>query len=60
MSDPPPSIRTYAPDLPVALEQVLQRALAKEPQDRFPSGAALVQAVEKAWELPGSLPGGEA
>jgi tRNA A-37 threonylcarbamoyl transferase component Bud32 len=60
MSDPPPSIRTYAPDLPVALEQVLQRALAKEPQDRFPNGAALVQAAEKAWELPRGAPGGEA
>jgi serine/threonine-protein kinase len=59
MSDSPPSIRTHVPDLPVALEQVLHRALAKEPQDRFPSGTALVQAVEKAWGLPGSLPGGE-
>jgi tRNA A-37 threonylcarbamoyl transferase component Bud32 len=59
MSDPPPSIRTYAPDLPAALEPVLNRALAKEPQDRFPRGAALVQAVEKAWGPPEVLPGGE-
>ncbi len=56
MSDTPPSIRTYAPDLPAALDQVLNRALAKEPLDRFPSGAALAQAVEEAWGLPG---GGE-
>ena len=57
-SDTPPSIRTYVPDLPAVLGQVLNRALAKEPQDRFSSGAALVQAVEEAWGLPESLPGG--
>ena len=60
MSDPPPPLRTYVPDLPAALEQVLHRALAKEPQDRFPNGAALVQAVEKAWGLAENLPKGEA
>ena len=51
MSDAPPSIRTHTPELPEALAQVMDRALAKAPQDRYPSGAALVQAVEQAWGL---------
>jgi tRNA A-37 threonylcarbamoyl transferase component Bud32 len=59
MSDKPPSIRMRAPDLPAALDQVLDRALAKEPEDRYPSGAALVQAVEQAWEPGPMQPGGE-
>ncbi|GEM_PF-839879 len=49
ISDTPPPLHRRVPDLPPALDQVLQRALAKKPEDRFPSGAALVQAVEQAW-----------
>ncbi len=49
MSDTPPSVRIHAPNLPVALDEVLNHALAKEPEGRYPSGAALVQAVEEAW-----------
>jgi serine/threonine-protein kinase len=51
MSDAPPSIRARAPELPEALAQVMARALAKTPQERYPTGAALVQAVEQAWDL---------
>jgi hypothetical protein len=51
MSDAPPSIRARAPELPEALAQVMDRALAKTPQERYSSGAALVQAVEQAWDL---------
>jgi tRNA A-37 threonylcarbamoyl transferase component Bud32 len=51
VSDAPPSLHLRKPDLPSALDQVLIRALAKRPEERFPSGAALVQAVEKAWGL---------
>ncbi len=60
MSDAPPSIRTLAPDLPVALEQVLERALAKRPEERYPNGAALVRAVEEAWGLEQAQAGGQA
>ncbi len=49
LSDAPPSVRMRAPELPAALDQVLDRALAKRPEDRYPTGAALVQAVEEAW-----------
>jgi tRNA A-37 threonylcarbamoyl transferase component Bud32 len=51
MSDAPPPIRMRAPDLPPVLEQVLDRALAKKPEERYPTGAALVRAVEQAWGL---------
>jgi len=51
MSDTPPSIRDRAPELPEALARVMDRALAKAPQERYPTGAALVQAVEEAWNL---------
>jgi serine/threonine protein kinase len=50
MYDAPPSALLRAPDLPPAVDRVLQRALAKAPEDRFPTGAALVAAVERAWE----------
>jgi len=59
ISAAPPSIHLRAPDLPPALDKVLERALAKKPEERYPSGAALVQAVEQAWGLPrhGGEPG---
>jgi hypothetical protein len=38
------------PDLPAALDDVLERALAKEPEDRYLSGAALLHAVEEVWD----------
>jgi tRNA A-37 threonylcarbamoyl transferase component Bud32 len=49
ISDTPPPVHLRAPDLPHTLDQVLEQALAKKPEDRFPSGAALVRAVARAW-----------
>ncbi len=54
ISDRPPSARLRVPDLPTEVDGVLARALAKKPEDRYPSGAALVQALEQAWGLGGS------
>ena len=51
ISDVPPSVRLRAPDLPPAMDKVLKRALAKHPEERYPNGAALVEAVEEAWGL---------
>lgn len=53
ISDTPPPVHQRVPDLPLELDRVLDRALAKKPEDRFPSGAALVRAMEQAWGLGG-------
>jgi len=45
---PPASPRTPRPDLPHAAEQVMLRALAKRPADRYPSGQNLVAAFRAA------------
>jgi serine/threonine-protein kinase len=44
--DQPAPLRTVAPDAPVALEQVVQRLLAKTPAERFGSMRELKQVLE--------------
>lgn len=41
-----PSLRIVRPEIPKALEDVVVRALAKVPGDRFPSAAAFAAALE--------------
>ena len=48
MTQPPPPPRELLPSLPEAVEAVLLRALAKEPADRYQSGAELIAALEAA------------
>ncbi|MGH7514898.1 MAG: protein kinase domain-containing protein, partial [Gemmatimonadales bacterium] len=43
-----PPIRTLRPAVPAALERVIARALAKAPEDRFPTGRALAEALAAA------------
>jgi streptogramin lyase len=45
MGEPPPSPRAIAPDLPGPLEEVIHRAMAKEPDARFPSAGDLGRAA---------------
>ncbi|HEY7350833.1 MAG TPA: serine/threonine-protein kinase [Ktedonobacterales bacterium] len=45
---PPPSLRARAPHLTEAIEQVVLRSLAKNPQDRFPSVQEFSSALERA------------
>ncbi|GHO84950.1 protein kinase domain-containing protein [Dictyobacter formicarum] len=45
---PPPSLRTLLPDLSPAVEEVVLRALAKEPGQRFASVQDLAMALEQA------------
>ncbi len=42
---PPPFLGTLRPGVPAALEGVVQRALAKEPAARYPTAAALAEAL---------------
>ena len=51
-NDPPPPLRQLRGDVPAALEAVVLRALAKEPEDRFESAAELKAALEPFAELP--------
>ena len=48
MSEEPPSPRQICPDISPALEAVLLKALAKNSADRYASGAALTDALERA------------
>jgi serine/threonine-protein kinase len=41
----PPAITTFSPYLPDSLAAVLERALAKQPDERYPTGAALYSAL---------------
>jgi YVTN family beta-propeller protein len=54
--DPPPRVGEYRPDLPAGLEEVVDRALAKAPGDRYPSCGALVAAAQAA--VAGAAPAG--
>ncbi len=49
INEEPPSLRDFVPDLPVAVENVVLKALSKEPQQRYHSGEALVAALRQAW-----------
>ena len=50
LHEPPPRLRELAPELPVALEDVLLRALAKAPDDRPPSAGAFARDARAALE----------
>ena len=49
---PPPSLRTLAPELPELVDRVVQRALAKSPDDRFPCALAVATALAPAATQP--------
>jgi serine/threonine protein kinase len=46
--DAPPSPSSILPALPPGLDPVIQQALAKKPEDRYQTGAALVDAFKQA------------
>jgi len=48
VNDPPPLPRGINPDIPQPVEQVLLKALAKEPIDRFQRAGEMVTALQKA------------
>ncbi len=54
LNDPLPLPSQVDPTLPAALEQIVLKALAKEPADRFQSAGEMLSALEKVLE--GELP----
>jgi YVTN family beta-propeller protein len=45
---PPPSVSTESPDLPKQIDEVVSKALAKSPEDRYQSAGELVEAAGEA------------
>jgi class 3 adenylate cyclase len=56
LSVPPPSLAARRPGLPLAVDEVLGRALAKAPQDRYPSCREFAETLREALGLPGYAP----
>jgi tetratricopeptide (TPR) repeat protein len=48
VSEPPPPLHAMRPDLAPVWDTVIARALAKQPHDRYPSAAAMAEALQAA------------
>jgi serine/threonine protein kinase len=48
IQDPPPKLTELRPELPVEIDDVIAKALAKDPEERYPSCGELVVAAREA------------
>ena len=48
LTEPPASPWQYRPDLPQSIEQIIMKALAQDPADRFPNVATMVTTLAEA------------
>jgi len=56
LSEPPPPLEALRPGLPAAAGQVLARAMAKDPGERYPSCGEFTDALRDALALPAYQP----
>jgi WD40 repeat protein len=56
LHEPLPDIRAVKPDLPKGIKAVLEKALAKERNNRYPTARDFAAALAEAVELPASAP----
>src|SRR3954466_11055545 len=56
IQDPPPRVSAVRPDLPPALDDVVAKAMAKKPDDRFPTCSAFIDAARLIVGEPPSAP----
>jgi serine/threonine protein kinase len=52
VTTPPPSPRTYNPQLSFAVEEVIYKALRKKREERFPNAVAVAEALKRAINKP--------
>ena len=50
IEEQPPAPHLLNPHLPSSIEGILLRALAKQPEERYPSCLAFITALEQAWQ----------
>ncbi|MEO0322467.1 MAG: serine/threonine-protein kinase [Myxococcota bacterium] len=60
VEEPVPSLRAYLPDVAPALDAICRMALAKNPAERYPSAAAMRDALGGYLRRSGGIPGPEA
>lgn len=48
LTKPPPPVAAAVPGLPAAIDAVIQKAMAKEPDDRYQTGAEFAEATRRA------------
>jgi len=57
LKEQPPSLAALRPDLPLPLCSIIERMMAKKPEDRFPDGKTLEKALQSAAaHTPNNLP----
>ncbi len=56
MSEPPPALSSHLADVPPVADDVLAKALAKAPEDRYPSCRRFTDALAEAMRVPPDRP----